>query len=164
MKFFQRIATHSNGSFRLTEHLVTPPYTDETAVGKNVLPILEDSKGAGWIGTSEGLSVLRDGKFTDYRSEFQGSIPSLNKARAGETLGLSIEKINSYPGVYDFYQDKNGVMWFAANSGLYSYDGTKMTRLTTADGLPGNDVKVFFESRDGQTMRIGTYGRTGFNQ
>ncbi|MEZ5425512.1 MAG: two-component regulator propeller domain-containing protein [Pyrinomonadaceae bacterium] len=179
--FFDRegtlwIATNANGLFRMTEQLITPLYTDDKLVGKNVYPILEDSQGAIWIGTSDGLSVLRGGKFTDYRNEKEVYIQSLFEDRderlwignhnpglyffqngkyydTQETLGFEVEP---YP-VNDIHQDKNGVLWFASSRGLYNFDGTNLKHLTTADGLPGDDVKVIVESRDNKTLWIGTY-------
>ena len=175
------VASNANGLFRLTKQFITPLFTDETSVGKNVYPILEDKSGAVWIGTSSGLSVFKDGKFTDYRQSKQIGVQSLCEDRDGrlwvgsvnhglfffesgkifdtqETLNFSVVKDNDLASVHDIHQDKNGVLWFASNTGLYSYDGAKLNRLTTADGLPGDNVKVILEARDGKTLWIATYG------
>ena len=174
------IASNANGLFRMTEQFIAPLYTDETSVGKNVYPILEDKSGAVWIGTSQGLSVFKNGKFTDYRDRKRVLVESLCEDRDGrlwvgsvnyglflfqtgkfhetqEALNFSLAKDAGLASVFDIHQDKNGVLWFATNTGLYSYDGEKLNRLTTADGLPGNDVKVIVESRDGKTLWVGTY-------
>ena len=162
------IATNANGLFRLTEQFISPLYTDETSVGKNVYPILEDRSGAVWIGTSNGLSVLRDGKFTDYRKSKRIFVQSLFEDREGrlwvgslsdglflfengkfhetrDKFNFSLVKSDDPTNVFDIHQDKNGILWFASNTGLYSYDGEKLNRLTTADGLPGKNVKVILE-------------------
>jgi ligand-binding sensor domain-containing protein len=50
--------------------------------------------------------------------------------------------------VYDMCQDKDGFMWFATESGLSRYDGTRFVNFTTKDGLPDNEVlKVFADSK-----------------
>ena len=61
------VASNANGLFRLTEQFISPLYTDEHLGRKKRLSDLEDKSGAVWIGTSSGLSVFKDGKFTDYR-------------------------------------------------------------------------------------------------
>ncbi len=175
------VATNANGLFRLTKQFISPLYTDETSVGKNVYPILEDKSGAVWIGTSQGLSVFKDGKFTDYRESKQVTIQSLCEDRDGrlwvgsvnhglflfedgkfhetqEKFNFSLARVDGLASVHDIHQDINGVLWFASNTGLYSYDGEKLNRLTTADGLPGENVKVILESRDGKTLWVATYG------
>ncbi len=50
--------------------------------------------------------------------------------------------------VYDMCQDKDGFIWFATESGLSRYDGTRFVNFTTKDGLPDNEVlKIFADSR-----------------
>ncbi len=143
--------------------------------------VISDKNGAVWIGTSNGLSVLKDGKFTDYRKSKRILVQSLLEDRDGrlwvgsvnhglflfqngefhetqEKFNFSLVKADGLSSVFDIHQDKNGVLWFASNTGLYNYDGEKLDRLTTADGLPSDDVKVIHESADGETLWIGTYG------
>lgn len=135
------IASNANGLFRMTEQFIAPLFTDETSVGKNVYPILEDKSGAVWIGTSNGLSVFKNGKFTDYRQSKRVLVESLCEDRDGrlwvgtvnsglflfengkfydtqEKLNFSLEKANGSASVFDIHQDKNGVLWFATNTGL----------------------------------------------
>lgn len=60
--------------------------------------------------------------------------------------------------VYDMCQDKDGFMWFATESGLSRYDGTRFTTFTTKDGLPDNEVlKVFADSKG--RVWIGTFNK-----
>lgn len=50
--------------------------------------------------------------------------------------------------VYDMCQDKDGFMWFATESGLSRYDGTRFVNFTTKDGLADNEVlKIFADSK-----------------
>ena len=52
--------------------------------------------------------------------------------------------------VYCFYQDKNGVMWFATDRGLANYDGNKFRSFDKNDGIPSSTVFKFFPQKDGK--------------
>ena len=98
--------------------------------------LFEDGAGRLWIGSIGGVSYLENGKFYDFT-----------------------EKLNLTIGDYDFWdihQDRSGAFWFATNKGLIKHENGATTRFTTADGLPGNDVKIIHEARDG-ALWIGTY-------
>lgn len=43
--------------------------------------------------------------------------------------------------VYDIFQDKNGVMWFATDRGLANYNGTQFKKFEPKDGL--TDITIF---------------------
>ena len=51
--------------------------------------------------------------------------------------------------VYDIYQDVNGLLWFATDRGICSYDGYSFKTLDMDDGLPCNTVFRFYPQRDG---------------
>lgn len=44
------------------------------------------------------------------------------------------------PVVYSMCQDKDGFMWFATETGVSRFDGSRFTNFTTSDGLPGNAI------------------------
>lgn len=46
----------------------------------------------------------------------------------------------SGPVVYSMCQDKDGFMWFATETGVSRFDGSRFTNFTTSDGLPGNAI------------------------
>lgn len=50
-----------------------------------------------------------------------------------------------------------GALWFASNAGIVRVLNGEKTHFTVADGLPGDDVKIIHEARDG-TLWFGTYG------
>lgn len=52
--------------------------------------------------------------------------------------------------VYDFFQDKNGLMWFATDRGLVNYDGNEFTSFGIEDGVPSSTVFKFFPQADGR--------------
>ena len=51
--------------------------------------------------------------------------------------------------VYDIYQDVNGLLWFATDRGICSYDGYSFKTLDMDDGLPCNTVFRFYPQNDG---------------
>jgi ligand-binding sensor domain-containing protein len=51
--------------------------------------------------------------------------------------------------VFDIHKARTGALWFATNKGVFRRQNELVTRFTTADGLPSDDVKVILESPDG---------------
>lgn len=54
------------------------------------------------------------------------------------------------PTVHAIFQDKDGFMWFATESGLCRYDGYRFKTYTVKDGLPGNEVMGCFQDSKGR--------------
>lgn len=52
--------------------------------------------------------------------------------------------------VYDLFQDKNGVLWFATDRGVATYDGNKFNKFDKTDGIPSSTVFKFFPQKDGK--------------
>lgn len=51
--------------------------------------------------------------------------------------------------VYSAVQDQNGFMWFATETGLSRFDGTRFKTYTKDDGLPDNEIiKLFVDSKN----------------
>ena len=51
----------------------------------------------------------------------------------------SVEDGIASNGVHDVTQDSSGVMWFATDEGISSYDGYSWENYTESDGLPRTD-------------------------
>lgn len=51
--------------------------------------------------------------------------------------------------VYDIYQDKHGIIWFATDRGLSSFNGSFFNNFTTLDGLLSDVIFDFFPQKDG---------------
>lgn len=51
--------------------------------------------------------------------------------------------------VYDIYQDKNGIIWFASDRGISSFNGSFFTNYTTLDGLLSDVIFDFYPQEDG---------------
>jgi ligand-binding sensor domain-containing protein len=50
--------------------------------------------------------------------------------------------------VYQVVQDRDGFLWFATETGVSRYDGSRFKNFTTADGLPDNEIiRLFADSR-----------------
>jgi signal transduction histidine kinase/ligand-binding sensor domain-containing protein len=172
------IATNEKGLYRLSEQVIVSLSVEQGLVAKNTYPVLEASDGSIWIGTYGGLSRYKDGKFTNYtqadglnsfyiQSLFEdrsgglwigGLLGGLTRLENGKfyDTGKTQKPNVGNARIYGIYQALDGSFWFATGEGLYKFDGAETTRITTEDGLPGNDVKVILESRDG-TLWVGTY-------
>jgi signal transduction histidine kinase/ligand-binding sensor domain-containing protein len=172
------IATDGLGLYRLRRSVIEVKSKEQGLPDRNIYPILQARDGTIWIGTwSGGLSRLRDGKFTNYST--REGLPSDRVYSLGEDLkgnlwvansaGLycmknnRFEKVNtalteaSDQTVRAIYADPEGAMWFGTNQGLLRFDRGIWKKLTTADGLGGNDVRVIIPARDGG-MWVGGYG------
>ena len=171
------LTTDDKGIYRLYEQFITPLSTAQGLTEKNVYAILEDRSGAVWIGSHGALARYKDGKFTNYK---RGDglkyvdVQSLFEDQDGRLWIGSLDGVvyfengkfhdfrDNFPkqptdtAVHDIHQDRQGNLWFATNYGLYKYDGSSITVLTTADGLPGDNVKTILENDDG-SFWLATY-------
>ncbi len=105
--------------------------------------IEQDRSGRVWFGRWDGLFYYENGVFTDFNE-----------------LQIFNQKLNLRASITDIHEDRDGTKWFASSVGVFRYrvdEPEPITRLTTADGLAGNDVKVIHESPDG-ALWFGTYG------
>ena len=99
-----------------------------------ILSIFEDGEGDLWLGTeSQGLTVLRDAKFTTYT------------ARDGLPGDL----------VRCVFEDRAGTLWIGTNTGLGRWENGRFSTLTTANGLSSNLIFALAGDRDGNLL-IGT--------
>ncbi|MFT5198822.1 MAG: ligand-binding sensor domain-containing protein [Planctomycetota bacterium] len=72
------------------------------------------------------------------------------------TVGKTVKEID--PRIWKIHQDRKGDYWFGSNgSGIYRYDGKKVTQFTKADGLCGDQVRGIVEGADGRLF-ISTNG------
>lgn len=91
-------------------------------------------------------------------AEVEGTVPLV----AGEVVTELSKK------TWAVFQTRNGDYWFGSNGdGAYRYDGKTITRYTTRDGLPGDDVRGFQEDANGllyieSTKDIGTFDGKAF--
>lgn len=106
--------------------------TFRTISAKDGLPddgitaISEDPNGTLWVGTRNGLSLIRHGKVEPWKS--------------GELATAQINTIAT---------DSNGRVWIGTDGGLFRIDHDALTRWTPRDGLPGHGVRAIAPARDG---------------
>jgi ligand-binding sensor domain-containing protein/signal transduction histidine kinase len=85
--------------------------------------LAEGAKGTLWIGTSDGLESIQDGRFTSY--------PGSGLAHAA---------------VYTLYVDTRGVVWVGTlGRGLFRFENDHFTRYTTHQGLPDDSINNILE-------------------
>jgi hypothetical protein len=56
--------------------------------------------------------------------------------------------------VYHTVQDKEGFIWFATETGVSRFDGTRFTNFTTDDGLPDNEIIQLFADSKGRVWIV----------
>jgi len=141
-------------------------YTKEDGVLSNYVDaVYEDSNHRIWFGTRGGISYWDGSVFTHDSVDIRGVSElvvysfvedSANNLIASTTAGLLIYKDgkwdlwNGAPTVwfFDSYKDKNKVLWFASNVGLYKYDGNTFVLYSTDDGLVGKVVQGIYREED----------------
>ncbi len=172
------LGTNEGGINRLTPQVVSPLSTADGLINKNVYPLLQIGAEDVWIGSFTALSHYKNGEITTYtRREglFYEIVQALYKDDDGTLWIGSVGGVETFAdgkftdvtarlnlGIgeaefWDIHRDHTGTLWFATNIGLIKLEHGTVTRFTTADGLPGNDVKIIHEARDG-SLWIGTYG------
>lgn len=112
----------------------------------NVIHLHEDIKGNLWVGTNNGLNLLKkDGSFKVYQ----------------EQDGLSNNTVNSIE------EDYKGSLWLGTNKGLTRFSPSKglFKRFTVKDGLQHNDFlpRSSFALYDGELLFGGLNGFNLFN-
>jgi signal transduction histidine kinase/ligand-binding sensor domain-containing protein len=128
----------ANGVTRIKDKEFTRFTTEKDGVFSDITAIAEDREGNLWLGTSGGIGVLRDGKFTVLNNKFV--------MRAGTYNVWAIHEARA-----------DGALWIATSAGLVKKTGDNYTVLRASDGLAGDDVKVIHEDRTGR-LWFGTYG------
>ncbi len=112
-------ATDGQGIWHLNGRNFLQQYTAIHGLANNhVRAIVEDSTGALWFGTADGLTRLHFGNFRTFTT-------------ADGLAGNNIQ---------DLAIDKKGVLWVATASGLSRYRNGSFTNYTERDGLISNRI------------------------
>jgi ligand-binding sensor domain-containing protein len=141
-----------------------------------VRTMLAAGDGAIWIGTTDGLIRLKDGRerrFTTSDGLSDNSILSLAPSREGgiwigakdgfsRFLNGEIETFRTKDGlsqstVYAVYEDREGSLWVGTKHGLNQFVDGRTIPFTVNEGLPSNDAGPVFEDSKGNTW-VGTLG------
>jgi len=135
-----RIARGGAGDWRVEQ-----VYTEKTGlVGSDVKALAGAKDGTLWVGTSQGISILKWG--VNERPAFR------NLTRAH---GLSDRQINTLA------EDAAGNMWAGTpGAGVMRIDSLGFTTYREADGLPTDHVHSVLEDRAARVLTVATDGRS----
>jgi diguanylate cyclase (GGDEF)-like protein len=109
-------------------------------------PLLEDRQGNLWAGTERSGIVRLDHDGT----------PPAGLSFLGFQDGLTDDDVLS------LFEDREGSLWIGTASGLDRLRDTKLTTLTTREGLPTNYAKAAFALRDGSVVVFSDNGGLSF--
>ncbi len=99
-----------------------------------VLSIFEDREGDLWLGAeSQGLTVLRNSKFTTYTAR----------------EGLSSDLVRCV------FEDHAGTLWLGSNTGLNQFRNGRILNFTAANGLSSNLIFALADDQKGDLL-VGT--------
>lgn len=132
------IGTDGGGLIRFKDGRLLHYGKTNGLAGDNPRVIFEGHDGAIWIGTSTGMSRLKDEKFTNYTRYYFTKRP-----------GLLSSIINAIE------EDQNGNIWIATSGGLNRLNGDNIDAYTTTNGLPNNSLRAVFHDKSG-TIWIGS--------
>lgn len=148
-------------------------YGPADGAAANVYPIFEDSSGRIWLGSlSGGILRYEDGEFEVVtKGKDSPSLPqAILEDRSGRIWvgrinygacvledGACTSTVLSGHTVKSIYEDRNGLLWFGTDRGLYRDSLGSFQHFTTKDGLPHDFVRVIHEARDG-SLWLGTNG------
>jgi ligand-binding sensor domain-containing protein/serine phosphatase RsbU (regulator of sigma subunit) len=168
-------ATDKAGVIRLNEDGNYTCFSDKQGYPNNqVLTLYEDSDNNFWFGTmGSGLCKYYGDYFAHYTAKELSTEKILAVAQSKNgtywigtggkgLIKLNFDKnnnpiikiLNEKDGLFDPYVnsiaiDKNGVLWLATTSGIFSYNQQIFTNYSTADNLVGNSVNcVYVDSKN----------------
>jgi signal transduction histidine kinase len=148
-----------------------PGIDSETLAGAIVL---EDKRGNTWIGTTQGLLRVHDGK-TDRIGVIDGLTGSLTQAllqdREGDIwIGTSggLDRFRQLPVATLLSKDgmaydrttvvaalRDGRVLYGSSHGLSIVSGSTISKLDKSDGLPGTAITAIFQSRVNEAVWLG---------
>lgn len=134
---------------RKSFHFPYDPANPEGISNQLVLSVLIDSKNRFWVGTNNGLNLL---KIPYNQLDLSGKTkPNVSFKQyvttAPEKDFLNANEINC------IYENKDGQLWIATQGGginIMDPDKNTFTKLTTENGMPGNDVLGILADQSGR--------------
>lgn len=170
------VATADSGLNRLRTQFIRSLSTADGLPATEVYPIVQTKRGDVFVGTTGGLSLYRDGRFTNVLVKDETNVKVSVTALAEDSEGALW--IGSSDGTYykfkdnvtkkftlgndaiiwSIFHDANKVVYFGTDKGVFEIrDDRVAANYTTSDGLPSNDVKIIVRDRQGALL-VGTYG------
>ncbi len=163
------------GINHLQKELIKSYSIRDGLISSEVYPILQTRNGDIYVGTTQGLSRYREGKFSDAvvknskGDKIQVTALAEDKngrlwiGTLGDTFRFENDRLEKIPELenitaWAIYFDSAENTWIGTEKGLFLFREDKfIAKYTTSEGLPDNDVKIIYEDRDG-VLWIGTYG------
>jgi ligand-binding sensor domain-containing protein len=81
---------------------------------------------------------------------FLASFPMMGEAQTPYFQQYFLLKKNEPVQVNAIFQDRNGIIWFGTNKGLFDFDGIRYNRFTKAEGLPDDNVTAICQDSTGR--------------
>jgi len=161
-------AIYDNGAF------ISYNTANSDILSNSVTSVGTGNNGAMIFGTSDGLSIRSaDGQWSSYKDPLAATMYiNTVKVTSNGWIWIGTQNqgfyINDGTGYYNVYtdeykniivieEDSNENVWIGTDNGLLKWDGSKWTVLSTADGLPDNDVTSLL-SDSKKRLWIGTNG------
>lgn len=153
-------------------------FTEREGLGGNcVWSLFEDRGRTLWIGTRNGLSRLRDGRFHTYTPANSGLsdrwVTAIHEDGEGALWVATGSGLNRFKdGVFRVYRKADGLveddvrfltdgadgsLWIGSTGGMSRFRDGVFTNYTTETGLPSRFVRAIHPDRSGAVW-IGTYG------
>ncbi|NOZ47103.1 MAG: response regulator [Chlorobi bacterium] len=174
--------TDGDGVIFLNKHRKFLLTTKDGLAGNLINDIIQDKTGNIWIATNSGLSRYNGKTFKNFTRKnglVSDTVFSLLETKDGSIWCGSIgEGISRFDGTVfhkyyseinyeeDFtwmiYQAKNGLIYFATESGLREYNGKSFKSYTKKDGLNENHVWAIAEDNNG-IIWLGNEDLVSFN-
>ena len=135
------------------------------------------SDGAVWVGTSSGLTQIRNGVSRSFTTRdglpdnavsalaegpdgslWIGTNDGISRYRKGEINVYRARDGLSHSLVSSLFIDREGTLWVGTKDGLEQFTDTKVTPYTTSEGMLGNEMVPVLEDAEGH-LWIGTLGQ-----
>ena len=163
----------SGGLLKSNGHVFTHLRAKEGLSNGVTRSIIAGRDGSIWVGVwGGGVSKIDNTSIRQYTVE-QGLTSNLITAMHEDSKGniwfanwndgldkFDGKTITNYPSIRHtmcIIEDKKGNLWIGTEDGVYKYDGTAFTHLSTENGLSGNRVFSILEDRD-NNLWFGTMG------
>ena len=134
---------------RISYHFPFDPLDKEAISDKSVLSMLIDSKNRFWVGTNNGLNLLK----TPYNElDLSGTIKPLVRFRQFVATQPKKDYLNANE-INCIFENNDGKIWVATQGGginILNIDSMVFSHLTIANGLPGNDIQGILSDPSGK--------------
>ena len=171
--------TQSEGLYCLCKGRLEHFDTKNGLVNNRIAALFLDREKSLWIGTNLGVSRIRTGQITRYArnnglsddyvravlkaaddSVWVGTSSGLNRIKNDEIQKMGRAEGLASDSIYSLMERKPGELWIGtADAGISVFQSGKIRQITSAQGLPSNQVRVLVA--DGDQVWAGFGARSG---